>query len=152
MNLYLVRHAVAVEHGDPAYPNDDDRPLTEKGRRQFRKAAAGFLELVDPPALILTSPLPRAMQTAELLEAAAGGGRAGPCAGRAAPAARAGVGARRRRGRPLARSGGRARAPRSPVRRYASECRGRSSCSPVPAGVQCLLSGLPGCGRSVADP
>src|SRR5205807_5014428 len=74
MDLYLVRHAVAFEHGDPAYPDDDERPLTEKGRRQCRKAAAGFLELVDAPALILTSPLPRATQTAELLQAEAGGG------------------------------------------------------------------------------
>jgi phosphohistidine phosphatase len=74
MNLYLVRHAVAFEHGDPAYPDDDERPLTAKGRRQFSKAAAGFLALVEAPVLILTSPLPRATQTAELLQAEAGSG------------------------------------------------------------------------------
>src|SRR5579884_1489911 len=72
MNVYLVRHAVAVDHGDPAYPNDDDRPLTEKGRKQFKKAARGFLEIAPPPALLLTSPLPRAMQTADILQAESG--------------------------------------------------------------------------------
>ena len=60
MRLYLVRHAVAYEHGDPNFANDDDRPLTPKGRKQFAKAAEGLFELIDPPAAILTSPLPRA--------------------------------------------------------------------------------------------
>lgn len=72
MKLYLVRHGVAYDHGDPAFPNDDDRPLTPEGRKRFRKAAAGLLELVDPPAVILTSPLPRASQTAEILQQACG--------------------------------------------------------------------------------
>jgi phosphohistidine phosphatase len=72
MKLYLVRHGVAYDHGDPAYPNDDDRPLTPKGRKQFRRAAAGLLELVDPPAVIITSPLPRAAETAAILQELAG--------------------------------------------------------------------------------
>ncbi|HEY7293794.1 MAG TPA: histidine phosphatase family protein [Dehalococcoidia bacterium] len=74
MKLYLVRHAVAYEHGDPNFPNDDDRPLTPKGRKQFERAAEGLLELIDPPAAILTSPLPRAAQTAAVLCSAAGHG------------------------------------------------------------------------------
>ncbi len=74
MKLYLVRHAVAYEHGDPNFPNDDERPLTPKGRKQFEKAAAGLLDLIDPPAAILTSPLPRAAQTAAILCTAAGHG------------------------------------------------------------------------------
>lgn len=73
MKLYLVRHGVAYDHGDPAYPNDDDRPLTPKGRKQFRKGAAGLLDLVEPPGAILTSPLPRAAQTAAILQELAGG-------------------------------------------------------------------------------
>ncbi|MHB8575349.1 MAG: SixA phosphatase family protein [Dehalococcoidia bacterium] len=72
MKLYLVRHAVAYEHGDPNFPNDDDRTLTPEGRKRFRKAAAGLMELVDPPAVILTSPLPRASQTAAILQEAYG--------------------------------------------------------------------------------
>lgn len=74
MKLYLVRHAVAYEHGDPNFPNDDERPLTPKGRKQFEKAAEGLFELIAPPAAILTSPLPRAAQTAAILCAAAGQG------------------------------------------------------------------------------
>jgi len=72
MKLYLVRHAVAYDHGDPAFPNDDDRTLTPKGRRQFHQAAEGLLELIKPPAVILTSPLPRAAQTAEILQRVVG--------------------------------------------------------------------------------
>ncbi|HLZ69271.1 MAG TPA: histidine phosphatase family protein [Dehalococcoidia bacterium] len=74
MKLYLVRHAVAYAHGDPNFPNDDDRPLTPKGRKQFERAVEGLLELIDPPAAILTSPLPRAAQTAAILCTAAGRG------------------------------------------------------------------------------
>ncbi len=72
MNLFLVRHGVAYEHGDPAYPNDEDRPLTPEGRKKFRRAAAALLELIEPPAIILTSPLPRAAQTAAILQQACG--------------------------------------------------------------------------------
>jgi len=68
MKLYLVRHGVAHEHGDPAFARDEDRTLTLKGRKQFRRAAAGLLEIVDPPAFILTSPLPRAIETAAILQ------------------------------------------------------------------------------------
>jgi phosphohistidine phosphatase len=74
MKLYLVRHGVAYEHGDPAFPKDDDRTLTPDGRKKFRKAAVGLLEMIDPPAVILTSPLPRTAQTAEILQEVAGNG------------------------------------------------------------------------------
>lgn len=74
MKLYLVRHAVAYDHGDPAYPNDDDRPLTPKGRKRFVRAVEGLFTLIDPPAVALSSPLPRAWQTAEILAEAAGPG------------------------------------------------------------------------------
>ena len=33
----IVRHAYAGQHGDPRYPDDDLRPLTTKGRKQFRQ-------------------------------------------------------------------------------------------------------------------
>lgn len=72
MKLYLVRHGIAYEHGDPKFPNDDDRTLTPNGIRRFRQAAAGLLEIVAPPAVLLTSPLPRATETAAILQEAAG--------------------------------------------------------------------------------
>ena len=67
MDLYLVRHAIAVERGDPAYPWDDDRPLTPEGIHKFRLAARGLEKLEVRPDRILSSPLIRARQTAEIL-------------------------------------------------------------------------------------
>jgi len=67
VNLYIVRHAIAVERGDPAYPWDDDRPLTPEGIHKFRLAARGLEKLEVRPERILSSPLIRARQTAEIL-------------------------------------------------------------------------------------
>lgn len=66
MYLYLVRHAIAVEHGTAGY-KDADRPLTEEGIERMQKAARGLEHLVDPPDLIVSSPYLRAKQTAEIL-------------------------------------------------------------------------------------
>ena len=66
MKLYIVRHAIAAPHGTPGMP-DDDRPLTEEGIHKMRRAAAGLRSLEYIPELILSSPLPRARQTAEIL-------------------------------------------------------------------------------------
>lgn len=67
MDLYLIRHAIAVVRGDPAYPWDDDRPLTPEGIHKFRLAARGLDNLEGRPERILSSPLLRARQTAEIL-------------------------------------------------------------------------------------
>jgi phosphohistidine phosphatase len=67
MDLYIVRHAIAVERGDSAYPWDDDRPLTPEGIHKFRLAARGLERLDIRPERILSSPLIRARQTAEIL-------------------------------------------------------------------------------------
>ena len=67
--VYLVRHGIAEERG-PRWPDDTLRPLTERGRRRFSTAAAGFVQLEGTPDRILTSPLVRARQTAEILSQA----------------------------------------------------------------------------------
>jgi phosphohistidine phosphatase len=67
MQLLIVRHGIAVERGDPAYPWDDDRPLTPEGIHKFRIAARGLKALGFRPGRILSSPLIRARQTAEIL-------------------------------------------------------------------------------------
>lgn len=67
MDLYLVRHAIAAERGDGAFPNDDERPLTTEGIHKFRLAARGLSELGMKPGRIVSSPLLRAKQTAEIL-------------------------------------------------------------------------------------
>ena len=66
MRLYIVRHAIAAPHGIPGIP-DDERPLTEEGIKKMRQVAAGLRNLEYIPELILSSPLPRAKQTAEIL-------------------------------------------------------------------------------------
>jgi phosphohistidine phosphatase len=75
MRLYIVRHGIAVEErkGIP----DASRPLTDKGRRRFEKTARAFGKLGQRLDLILTSPLVRAVQTAEILAGATDHGEVG---------------------------------------------------------------------------
>jgi phosphohistidine phosphatase len=72
MNLYLLRHGVAAAKGDPAFETDSERPLTKKGAKKFRKAARGIERLGVSFDAILSSPLIRARQTADLLAEALG--------------------------------------------------------------------------------
>jgi phosphohistidine phosphatase len=67
VNLFLLRHGAAVERGEMDFQNDSDRPLTTKGRRQLRQAAAAMLKMKLRFDLILSSPLLRARQTAEII-------------------------------------------------------------------------------------
>jgi phosphohistidine phosphatase len=70
MQLCLVRHAIAAERGR-AYPDDRERPLTGEGRKRMAEAAQGLKRLF-PATAILTSPLLRARQTADVLATAYG--------------------------------------------------------------------------------
>jgi phosphohistidine phosphatase len=70
MNLYLLRHAEAVERGTPGYEHDATRPLTRDGVRRMKRIARGIRALEPELDLILTSPFLRAAQTAELVAAA----------------------------------------------------------------------------------
>lgn len=65
IELYLIRHGLAGEHG--SYADDDDRPLTEEGDRKTQLVAERLRDLDLYVDLILTSPLVRARQTAEIL-------------------------------------------------------------------------------------
>lgn len=69
VTLYLVRHAIAEDRG-PAWPDDDVRPLTREGIRRWKRGARGFATLVPSVDLLLSSPLLRARQTADLLRGA----------------------------------------------------------------------------------
>jgi phosphohistidine phosphatase len=64
--LYLVRHAIAEERG-PRWPDDRLRPLSAEGAARMRRAVRGLEALDEPIEVILTSPLTRAVQTAEIL-------------------------------------------------------------------------------------
>jgi len=66
MRLYIVRHAIAVPHGSPGVV-EDDRPLTPEGIKKMEEASAGLRKLGVAPDVVLSSPLPRARQTAEIV-------------------------------------------------------------------------------------
>jgi phosphohistidine phosphatase len=64
--LYLIRHSIAEERGE-AWPDDTRRPLTARGRASMRKVTRGLMRLGIAFDAILTSPLARARQTAEIV-------------------------------------------------------------------------------------
>ena len=66
VRLLIVRHALAVPQGSRGL-SDADRPLAPEGERRFRAAARTIARLERPPHVLLTSPLVRARQTAQLL-------------------------------------------------------------------------------------
>ena len=65
MQVLLIRHAAAVPAGTPGTP-DGERRLTPEGKAKFRVAAKGLARIASRPDVLLTSPLPRARQTAEI--------------------------------------------------------------------------------------
>jgi phosphohistidine phosphatase len=64
MQLYFLRH------GEADWPDwkksDDERPLTKRGRKEMHEVANFLFRRKVRPSLIVTSPLPRASQTAEI--------------------------------------------------------------------------------------
>ena len=60
-----------LRHGEADWPNwtkpDNERPLTERGRKEMKRVAKFLDRLKFVPDVILTSPLPRASQTAEIV-------------------------------------------------------------------------------------
>jgi len=67
MNIYIIRHAIAVDEGAPGYADDSQRPLTDKGRKKMRQIARGLRALGVEFDLILSSPYVRARETAEIV-------------------------------------------------------------------------------------
>jgi phosphohistidine phosphatase len=71
MLLLLIRHANAGQRDPAQWPDDTQRPLTDKGRKVHTDVAR-FLRKRDlAPSLVLSSPWVRAMQTAEITVQAA---------------------------------------------------------------------------------
>jgi phosphohistidine phosphatase len=67
MDIFILRHGIAVEPGTSGFENDSDRPLIPKGERRLRSAAAAMKKLELSFDLILSSPFVRARQTAEIV-------------------------------------------------------------------------------------
>ena len=72
MDLFIIRHAWAAERDNLAYPDDSLRPLTEEGRNRFARMIEALVPRGLTPQLIVTSPMLRCVQTAEVLAAALG--------------------------------------------------------------------------------
>jgi phosphohistidine phosphatase len=70
MELIFLRHGKAEPHGHPA--GDAARALVPKGFEQARKAALLLKASNRLPQIVLTSPLTRALQTAETFCTTAG--------------------------------------------------------------------------------
>ena len=68
MEVYLIRHGIAAQRG--TYADDEQRPLTDKGVKKTAQVAASLKTSGLKFDLILTSPLIRASQTADILQQA----------------------------------------------------------------------------------
>jgi phosphohistidine phosphatase len=67
MDLFLLRHGIAVERGDPRFPCDADRPLVPRGRKKVQRVAEFLRRLELSFDRVLTSPWVRARQTADII-------------------------------------------------------------------------------------
>lgn len=64
--VLIVRHGTAVNVGEKGVRRDADRMLSPEGREKTRQAALGLRRIDCRPALVLSSPLVRAVETAEI--------------------------------------------------------------------------------------
>ena len=67
MNLYLLRHAIALDPGWKAGASDAERPLAPEGKKKMRKIALGMKALDLSFDLILASRYVRAQETAAIV-------------------------------------------------------------------------------------
>jgi len=70
MQLYIVRHGIAINREDPQCPPDPERFLTDEGVEKTKQVARGVAEIGAVPDLMLSSPYLRAVQTAEIFASA----------------------------------------------------------------------------------
>jgi phosphohistidine phosphatase len=67
MKLYVMRHGPAEDHSHTG--RDADRALTTSGRDRVRSVARALLDEGEAPFHVVSSPLARALQTAEIVAA-----------------------------------------------------------------------------------
>ena len=67
MKLYILRHGEAADHNDPRFENDADRPLTVRGAQRTKLLAHALRQWGITFDVILSSPLVRARETAEIV-------------------------------------------------------------------------------------
>jgi phosphohistidine phosphatase len=71
MDCVLLRHGIAVER-DEWEGTDGDRPLTERGAKRVAQAAIGLSRLDVQPTHVFSSPLIRAIETANIVHGSLG--------------------------------------------------------------------------------
>jgi phosphohistidine phosphatase len=69
VKLLIVRHGPAGKREEWEADGRDDRrrPLTAKGKKEVRRAAAGLVQLMPAMDVLATSPWTRALETAEIV-------------------------------------------------------------------------------------
>jgi phosphohistidine phosphatase len=67
MEIYILRHGIAIERGAPGYKKDSDRPLTSEGEEKMHQIAAALLAMDLKFDLMLSSPYERASRTAQIV-------------------------------------------------------------------------------------
>lgn len=74
MKLLVIRHAIAMDREEYAASGnpDDLRPLTDKGARRMERIAKALSGEIDTLDRLATSPLTRAVETAEIVAGAYG--------------------------------------------------------------------------------
>ncbi|HQR43377.1 MAG TPA: phosphohistidine phosphatase SixA [Gemmatales bacterium] len=65
MQVYFLRHADALPENGESIPCDEERPLSEEGRKQVTDVASATKKQGITFDLVLTSPLKRCRETAE---------------------------------------------------------------------------------------
>ena len=72
MELYVVRHGIAIQREDPKCPPEAERYLTADGIEKTKQAGKGVAALGTAADLLISSPYIRAVQTAEIFADALG--------------------------------------------------------------------------------
>jgi len=70
LKTYFLRHGAAAEPGEWKKGSDFDRPLTDDGRERMAREAKAIRKLDLDLDAIITSPLARARETAEIVASA----------------------------------------------------------------------------------
>ena len=70
MQLYIVRHGIAIDREDPKCPTEAERYLTEEGVEKTKRVAEAVAGLGIQADLMFSSPYVRAMQTASIFASA----------------------------------------------------------------------------------
>lgn len=72
MNVYLFRHGIALDIGENGISSDEDRELSKEGTDKTKKITSALTKIKCSPKRIISSPLTRARQTAQIAAEAFG--------------------------------------------------------------------------------